>query len=558
MAVDTLQPRSSSPSPEPEDGGPTSSLRASRLSRLGELRLSRWQVAGIVVLATLVSLYLRTRQMSFFYWIDEALSVGISSHPLSQLPHLLREDGSPPLYYVLLHVWMSVFGEKEAATHALSLVFALITVPVAFWAGSSLFGRRVGIFATILAAGVPFLTTYAQETRMYALLLLLSLVVSASFVHVFIYGRRRHLATFGLSMAASLYTHNWALFLGLATFAAFWLCVWMEPRPRRELYRDGLIGFGVAALIFLPWLPTLIYQAQHTGAPWANPPVLWSLTGSYYFIVGGRGAAMTLLLGAGVGMLGTSAGLFTAGAGRLSLAGPRHGEPAARRERAAVLSLIVIGLGTLLIAFVYAKVTPAWAPRYVAVIVGPSLLATAYGLARARGVGVVALIFVCLFWCFDPRTSIPYAKSNVAAVAAELRPHTGPTTLALSTQPEQVPTIAHYMPKIVHFATPLSPQVQTDPRVVDWRNALTNFEHASIQRTLVPLLRSVHPGDRVLLVVPESFTKSPEWMKLIKRTTTRWEDYLKRDKALKLIYDVAPHQWATGLPVRGLLWEVKR
>ena len=42
-------------------------------------------------------------------------------------------DGSPPLYYLLLHGWMAIFGETEAATRALSLVFALVAVPVAYW-----------------------------------------------------------------------------------------------------------------------------------------------------------------------------------------------------------------------------------------------------------------------------------------------------------------------------------------------------------------------------------------------------------------------------------------
>ena len=93
---------------------------------------------------TLVSLYLRSRELNFYYWIDEAISVGISSHPLGQLPHLLREDGSPPLYYVLLHVWMNAFGRGEVATHWLSEIFALAAVPVAYWGGASLFGRRTG------------------------------------------------------------------------------------------------------------------------------------------------------------------------------------------------------------------------------------------------------------------------------------------------------------------------------------------------------------------------------------------------------------------------------
>ena len=57
-------------------------------------------VAGAVVLAGLMalSLFLRTRAIHAGFWIDEGLSVGIASFPLTEIPHVLRQDGSPPLY----------------------------------------------------------------------------------------------------------------------------------------------------------------------------------------------------------------------------------------------------------------------------------------------------------------------------------------------------------------------------------------------------------------------------------------------------------------------------
>ena len=40
-------------------------------------------------------------------WLDETLSVNIARLPLTQIPRALAHDGAPPLYYVLLHVWMA-------------------------------------------------------------------------------------------------------------------------------------------------------------------------------------------------------------------------------------------------------------------------------------------------------------------------------------------------------------------------------------------------------------------------------------------------------------------
>ena len=63
--------------------------------------------AGLGLLCAL-SLLLRSRELWIGFWIDEGLSVGIADRPLSHIPTALHEDGSPPVYYMLLHFWMAV------------------------------------------------------------------------------------------------------------------------------------------------------------------------------------------------------------------------------------------------------------------------------------------------------------------------------------------------------------------------------------------------------------------------------------------------------------------
>ena len=63
---------------------------------------------------------IRTRYVGGQFWMDEAITVGISSHHLSAIPGIMRQDGSPPLFYLLLHFWMAMVGNGEAATHWLS------------------------------------------------------------------------------------------------------------------------------------------------------------------------------------------------------------------------------------------------------------------------------------------------------------------------------------------------------------------------------------------------------------------------------------------------------
>jgi mannosyltransferase len=535
MSVESLPARETLPAP-PEVAAPAFAGRT--FVRPQTARLWRWGTVGAIAVLLLVSLWLRTRALHVHYWVDEALSVGISSHPLSQLPGLLRQDGSPPLYYVLLHGWIALRGNGEVATHELSLIFALLTIPLAYWAGSSLFDRRAGLIGAVLAAGAPYLTAYGQETRMYALLALLSLLVAASFVHVFVRRNRRYLPLFAVSLAASLYTHNWALFLALMCGLAFLVCVREFPHERRALWRDGLLGFGGVFVLYAPWLPTVVYQARHTGAPWDLPPVIWSLSQGLYSLVGGRGAAVALLLAGGSGLLAIRQ--FPQLGSRLGLA---------------VKVLLVLGVGTLLLAWIYSKITPAWANRYLAVIVGPLILLFALGLARAGRLGLVALALIACFWVLDPVPTSLDSKSNVAHAVAKVRRDIGSNALVLSTQPEQVPTLAYYLPHVSRFGTPLGPV--PDPRVMDWRNALERFRRSSVRSVLAPMLRSLTPGERVVLVVPVLKQTSPAWFKLIDRSNNRWGEALTRDHSLQRIADSAPHLYSSGLPVRVTVY-IKR
>ena len=203
-------------------------------------------VAAALALVTAGTLLLRTGILDSGYWIDEAITVGIASHELGDIPRLLRLDGSPPLFYLLLHGWMAVAGTGEAATRSLALVFALLAVPVSWWAGSAAFGRRAGALAAVgrgrlpvpdllraggadVLAGGGAVRARVRELRARVRARAAAPPVAARAVVVLL-----------------LYAHNWALFL-LAGLAAAWLWLWHEGRVDG---RDGaLLAGGVALLV---------------------------------------------------------------------------------------------------------------------------------------------------------------------------------------------------------------------------------------------------------------------------------------------------------------------
>jgi mannosyltransferase len=477
-----------------------------------------------------ITLLLRSGALGVGFWIDEGLSVGIADRPLEDIPGVLRQDGSPPLYYMLLNRWMAVFGDGEAATHRLSLLFAALAVPVAFWAGLVLFGRRAGWIAAVLYALNPFLTRYAQETRMYALVILLGLVTCATFARAFAVrepGERVHpgwLAGFAVSLAASFYTHNWALFLGVALGVVWLGLLAAAPRHgRRALLRDGLIGFGGAALLFAPWVPSLLYQAAHTGAPWAKAPGLDQLLGVPARLLGEAGHVAFLL---------------AAGAGLAALVAGRARSRTAAGGALALLAAVVL---CVLVAWLTSQVSPAWANRYLAVALAPLLLVGAAGLANAGGLGLAGVALIALLWIPD---GPPAGKSNVRDVAAVLSPSLQPGDLVVSTQPEQAPVLAYYLPEGVRFGTLTGPV--NDLGVTDWRDGVQRLQASVAASELDSMLDSLPVGRRLVLVRPivDDFERwSARWTELVRRRSEEWAQYVSNDRRFRisLVYPQPPY-----------------
>ena len=465
-------------------------------------------VTFVVPLTALLALsvFLRTRDFNAGFWIDEGVTVGIASHSLLDIPGVLTQDGSPPVYYMLLHLWMSVVGSGEGATHVLSLLFAVLAVPGGLWAGWSLFGRRAGWICAGLASLNPFLTIYAQETRMYSLVGTLGIVASAAFVHAFVFGRRRYVGVFAGLLIVMVYTHNWALFFAAASALALVPCLDIAA-DRRRMAIDAAAAYGATAVAFAPWMPTLISQARHTGAPWSRVPPPAELLADLSVLPGGEGAAIALLLAAGTGM----SAIFS-----------RRGS----RERTAVIVILVLAAGTLALAWLTSQVAPAWTTRYLSVIVGPLLLVAAVGLARAGRFGLVGLALVAVLWV-DFRAGD--SKSNVREVAAVSAPRLAPGDVVISTHPEQVPVIRYYMPPGIRYTTPLGPV--PNPSVMDWRDALDRLQARRAHRVLGPLLDNLPPGRRLLLVRPVTTRGAWDapWTKLVRQRSAEWRRVLAKD-----------------------------
>jgi mannosyltransferase len=515
-----------------------------RLKRLDE-RVPVWLSTTVfLIVLTAISAYIRTRFISApigQFWEDEAITTGIASHSLGAIPGILRHDGSPPLFYLLLHFWIGWFGAGEAAAHSLSLLFGLLTIPAGMWAGWSLFGRRTGMYMAVLCAFSTFLTAYAQEARMYELMALLGIIQTAAFIHGFVYRRRGYLILFAVCQALMLYTHAWGLFVGAGGIVAL-IPIWRVSDDRRALVRDAVLAYVGAGVLFLPWVPNFIYQATHTGAPWApkirfGVPVLLSRD-----LLGSDRITVAILVAWIVGL----APLFTKRYRRT-------------RDGTIMWSLILFIAGTLIIAWLASQITPAFVARYMAPILASILLLAAWGAARSGVLGLVCIALTVVF-VVHPSSYAPTYKSDMMDISGEVTPLLHRGDLVVNAQPDSTPLAWYYLPAGLKYASTLGP-IQ-DPTYMNWVDSLSRLQQAQPAPTLDPLVASLKPGQQLLYIRPltEGVTnwKAP-WTSLIRRRAAQFGQILQNDVSrgeLKVVM-TAPHNYrgASVLAYSAVLYE---
>lgn len=459
-------------------------------------------VLGLTALGV-VSALVRLGGRDFSLWVDEGMSVGIASHPFAEIPGALIKDGSPPLYYLLLHVWLGVFGSSEAAVRALSLVCALAAIPVAWWAGHSLFGRRAGWVAAVLVASSSYLTVHSREARMYSLVVVLGLVAVTAFLQVFALRRRRLIGLLVVSLAALVFTHYWGLFVAAAMVVALPVCVFVAEADRRAVAIDAGIAYGGAALLLAPWIPSFVAQVRQTGAPWSRTPTGADAIRSIHSVLGSRWVSLALAVAVAVLVV-------------------RLVRQRKTPERAMVISLGVILVTTVAASWLSSQLEPSWSSRYFGAYLPPLVLLGAVAFDRAGKVGLVALAATVALWSVpsiggweSPSAAVP--KSNVRALAARLDPVLKPGDVVMTTQLEQVPLLRHYLGPGLRYADPTG--VVADPTVADWRNALARMAAARPAHVLAPIVADLEPGGHIVLACPRLFTDEEDalWYRLMDR-----------------------------------------
>ncbi|MGY6500122.1 MAG: glycosyltransferase family 39 protein [Acidimicrobiales bacterium] len=220
-------------------------------------------------------------------WLDEAFTVGATNQLLDSL---YQRSGSMGLYYVLIAPWKDV-SLDPAWLRFPSTLFAAAGVGLAVHLARRLFGLRVAVWSAILMVPLWGVTRFAQETRSYALVMLLT-VVSWVIVIRLVDRRddRRLWVLWGLCSAAAIYSHPLA---GLAAVAQL-LALRMSDPDLRTTVRSGAPGLIALGVLLVPMAATFT-QEEGAAPDWVPPLGRWSISDGLEMLAGPSGIAQLLV-----------------------------------------------------------------------------------------------------------------------------------------------------------------------------------------------------------------------------------------------------------------------
>ncbi len=213
-------------------------------------------------------------------WLDEGYSVLWAGQAPLEMLNAVSNDVHPPLYFLILHYWIALFGDSEYVIRLLSVIFGTASVFMIYRTGLLLTDKRASLAAALIMALSAFHIHYSQEIRGYSLMVMLTLLSMHFFIR---YLKERGQWTGLLYVAFSallLYTHYFGL-LFLVSQGIYLIARRALGVEKGFPVAGPLILLASAVMLFLPWMGFLLRQAAVVGTGeflgWVEAPSLLSV-----------------------------------------------------------------------------------------------------------------------------------------------------------------------------------------------------------------------------------------------------------------------------------------
>lgn len=337
-----------------------------------------WSIAFFLVAFVVRLLHLTETDIAG----DEPFSIFIAHLEVSDIIAQLSKDNSPPLFEILLHYYINLFGVSDQTVRLLPTLFSAGVAAMVFLIGARFFNFRVGFAAAILTIFSIYHIRFAHEVRVYAMF---SFLTSVSLYKYFSamskptdYKWWAALAVTNVLLLYSHYTSFYLIFaqiLGVVVFVPIKKC------------KAPFITFLVAGLLYVPYLFVFIQRlGEVSSGTWVPEPGWGEIYGNINLLLNSKMTTIGVIIAM---LLGLATSRFDFGSIAFRIKESRYGP----------LAVICFTIPYLLMFAVSKTFLPMFMDRYVLYTSIPLFLSVAWMVDlcwnKSKYVWVGATIIIC-------------------------------------------------------------------------------------------------------------------------------------------------------------------
>lgn len=203
-------------------------------------------------------------------WLDEfdaayAIAPGLTWEKVSSyLFSSTWTDHHPPLYHLIMHHWIKVFGNSELGVRSFSAFMGIATIICTYYITKNMFNWKVGSVSALFLSLNYVHLYYSQEARPYTLAMLLVILSTYSFYKM-LNKSGIHRMTYVLTAAMLIYVDYFGFFLLGIHFIYFLFSLMRNKNFKERKY--VLLTFLAISLVYMPWVSELMW-GYSTYQPW--------------------------------------------------------------------------------------------------------------------------------------------------------------------------------------------------------------------------------------------------------------------------------------------------
>lgn len=195
-------------------------------------------------------------------WFDESYTLSLIWHNYNEIIEILQSDMHPPLYFLSLKVFCSIFGYSICTSKIFSVLGYIATLFLGCTIYKKRFGNYISVLYMLIISACPITLYFAVQQRAYSWCIFF---VTFCFIEALLFIENRgkyHSVLFSISALFASYNHIYALLAVGIIYIFVNIYIFIK---NRSLWLYALLADLIVVLGYLPWLVVLLNQVKEAS-----------------------------------------------------------------------------------------------------------------------------------------------------------------------------------------------------------------------------------------------------------------------------------------------------